>query len=407
MPPHLVITRIKYAAIYLWIFAVLVSMSVAYGRKPEGGASSEPSSFTLQVPKGIPENLWRKLIPANNPLTKDKVALGEALYFDKRLSQDGTVSCATCHDPATAFADANPLAVGLGGKTGVRNAPTVLNAMFSDSQFWDGRAASLEEQVKQPLVNPVEMGMSSFDAAVARVAASDEYRRKFSQVFGDEGITIDTIAKAIAAFERTQLSGNAPFDRFISGDPQAITAAQKRGWELFRGKAQCTACHTFAAASPFFTDFKFHNTGVATRDRHFDYLAARAGEIVARGSNKQRALDLLAHTDGFSELGRFLVTKQAKDLGAFKTPSLRDVELTAPYMHNGVEKTLLDVVKFYNRGGEKNTNLDRRIFALKLTDAEMSDIVEFLRALTSDDVLKQVQLSTPQTRHPQSLSSRQ
>jgi cytochrome c peroxidase len=404
MRPRLTVNRIKYAVICLWIFVPLVGMSVvASGGKAERGGSSASSQLGLRIPTGIPENLWRKLIPANNPLTKDKVALGKALYFDKRLSQDGTVSCATCHDPAMAFADANPLAVGLGGKTGVRNAPTVLNAMFSDLQFWDGRAPSLEEQVKQPLVNPVEMGMSSFDAAVARVAASDDYRRKFSQVFGDEGITIDTIAKAIAAFERTQLSGNAPFDRFISGDTQAITAAQKRGWELFRGKAQCIACHTFAASSPFFTDFKFHNTGIATRDRHFGHLATRAGEIVARSSNKQRALDLLAHTDGFSELGRFLVTKQAKDIGAFKTPSLRDVELTAPYMHNAAEKTLLDVVKFYNRGGEKNSNLDRRIFALKLTDAEMSDIVEFLRALTSDDVLKQVQLSTPQTRRPQNL----
>jgi len=397
---RLAIDRIKYAAIYLWIFVLLVSMSVAYGRKSEGGVSSEPPSFTLQLPKGIPESLWRKLIPANNPLTKDKVALGEALYFDKRLSQDGTVSCATCHDPAMAFADSNPLAIGLGGKTGVRNSPTVLNAMFSDSQFWDGRAASLEEQVKQPLINPVEMGLPSFDAAVARVAASGEYRQKFSQVFGSEGITIDTIAEAIAAFERTQLSGNAPFDRFISGDVRAITDAQKRGWELFRGKAQCITCHTYASSSPFFTDFKFHNTGIATRDSKFSSLAGHASKLVSRSSDKHYALNLLVHTDGFSELGRFLVTKQAKDIGAFKTPSLRDVELTAPYMHNAAEKTLLDVVRFYNRGGEKNANLDRRMFALKLADAEMSDIVEFLRALTSDDVLKQVQISRPQTRQP-------
>jgi cytochrome c peroxidase len=400
MPPRLVITRIKYAAIYLWMFAALVSMSVAYGRKPEGGASSEPSSFTVQIPKGIPESLWRKLIPANNPLTKDKVALGRALYFDKRLSQDGTVSCATCHDPAMAFADSNAFAIGLGGKTGVRNSPTVLNAMFSASQFWDGRAASLEEQIKQPLINPVEMGMASYEAAVARVAASGEYRQKFSHVFGSEGITIDTITKAIAAFERTQLSGNAPFDRFISGDLSAITDAQKRGWNLFRGKAQCIVCHTFASSSPFFTDFKFHNTGIAVGGSRFDSLAGRAAEIVSRSSDKQHALNLLVHTDGFSELGRFLVTKQAKDIGAFKTPSLRDVELTAPYMHNAAEKTLLDVVKFYNRGGEKNAHLDRRMFALKLTDAEMSDIVEFLRALTSDDVLKQVQSLRPQTRQP-------
>ena len=405
MRSHITITRIKYAVICLWISVLLAGMSLAYGRKPQRRDAAVPSGFGLQVPKGIPEQLWRKSIPAHNPLTKDKVALGEALYFDKRLSRDGTVSCATCHDPAMAFADSNPLAVGAGSKMGVRNTPTVLNAMFSDTQFWDGRAASLEEQVKQPLVNPVEMGMVSFEEVVTRVAASQDYRRKFSQVFGNEGITIDTIAKAIAAFERTQLSGNAPFDRFISGDEKAITDAQKRGWNLFRGKAQCIACHTFTSSSPFFTDFKFHNTGIATRDRHFGSLARRAGEIVSRSADKRQALNLLSHTDGFSELGRFLVTKQAKDIGAFKTPSLRDVELTAPYMHNAAEKTLLDVVKFYNRGGEKNGNLDSRMFALKLTDAEMSDIVEFLRALTSDEVLKQVQKSRPQTRQPVHLIS--
>lgn len=395
MRPRL--TGIKYAAIYLWMCMLLVGMSIAYAN-PERGDSAAPASLDIQVPRGIPERLWRKLIPANNPLTKDKVALGETLYFDKRLSLDGTVSCATCHDPAMAFADINPLAVGFEGKSGVRNSPTVLNAMFSDTQFWDGRARSLEEQVKQPLINPVEMGMPSFDAVVARVAASQEYRERFAQVFGREGINIDTIAKAVAAFERTQLSGNSLFDRFISGDADAFTDAQKRGWNLFRGKARCIECHSFNAASPFFTDFKFHNTGIASKDTNFASLARRAAEVTARGDDKNHALNLLSHAAGFSELGRFLVTKQAKDTGAFKTPSLRDVELTAPYMHNAAEKTLLDVVRFYNRGGEKNAYLDRRMSPLKLTEAEMSDIIEFLRTLTSDDVLKQVQKTKPQTR---------
>jgi cytochrome c peroxidase len=386
---------IKSIALFLWVALLLVSMSSAYsGRHRRGTAAG----LDLQIPKGIPESLWRKRIPANNPLMREKVALGRELYFDKRLSRNGTMSCATCHDPAMAFTDLQRLAIGHDGKIGVRNTPTLLNAMFSDSQFWDGRAVSLEEQVRQPLVNPAEMGMPSLDAVVRRIADSEEYRRKFGEVFGKDGINIDTITKAIAAFERTQLSGNSPFDRFMAGEARAITEAQRRGWELFRGKAQCIACHTFSSSSPFFTDFKFYNTGIASKDRNYNSLAQQAKESVARSSEREHALNLLIHTADFSELGRFLVTKQVRDMGAFKTPSLRDVELTAPYMHNGAENTLLDVVKFYNRGGEKNANLDSRIFPLKLTDAEMSDIVEFLRALTSDDVLRQVQNTRPQTR---------
>ena len=389
---------VKYAAVCLWLSAALVGVAFAYGQKPACGACPARPGLRLQVPQGIPESLWRKHIPADNPLTKDKVALGEALYFDKRLSLDGTVSCATCHDPATAFADLRTLAVGLGGKTGARNTPTVLNAMFSGSQFWDGRAASLEEQVKQPLVNPAEMGMPSLGAVVARVAAARKYRQQFARVFGDEGVTIDTIAKAIAAYERTQLSGNSPFDRFIAGDTGALTDAQKRGWALFRGKAQCIACHTFTPDSPFFTDFDFHNTGIAYISGDLAPLARRAGDIVARGTDDEAARVRLSHAGGFSELGRFLVTKQARDIGAFKTPSLRDVELTAPYMHNAAEKTLLDVVRFYNGGGRTNAHLDERMFPLKLTDEEMNDIVQLLRALTSDDVLRRAQTARPQTR---------
>jgi cytochrome c peroxidase len=206
------------------------------------------------------------------------------------------------------------------------------------------------------------------------------------------------LPRRFAAYERTCLSGNSPFDRFLAGDAEAITPAQKRGWELFQHKAQCITCHTFNRSSPFFTDFKFHNTGVAMKERNFDQLATSARRIDFTGPDRVSALGLLAHTEGFSELGRFLVTKQAKDIGAFKTPTLRDCELTTPYMHNGTQKTLLDVVKFYNRGGERNPNLDERMRPLHLSDQEMSDLVELLRALTSDDVLHQAQLTTPQNR---------
>jgi len=346
-----------------------------------------------QLPRGIPETLWRRRIPATNPQTPEKIALGEQLYFDKRLSASGTVSCALCHDPANAFTDQEAFSTGASNNQGTRNAPTILNAMFSNRLFWDGRAASLEEQAKQPLTNPAEMGMGSYDLVVARVSAIPEYQKTFRRVFGRAGVTIETIAKAIAAYERTQLSGNSQFDRFISGDDSAISAAQKRGWKLFSGKAKCIECHSFSAQSPFFTDFKFHNTGIGLTYSKFESLAGRAKQVTPGVG----AADL-AHKTEFSELGRFLVTRRSADIAAFKTPTLRDVELTRPYMHNGAFKTLLDVVKFYNQGGEKNPYLDKKMQPLNLSDDELSDLVEFLRSLTSDDVLKKAQSSQPQRR---------
>src|SRR2546423_3024246 len=239
------------------------------------------------------------------------------------------------------------------------------------------------------------MGMGSYDRVVARVTGIPEYQKAFRRVFPRAGITIGTIAKAIAAYERTQLSGNSEFDRFISGDETAITEAQKRGWKLFSGKAKCIEWHSFRAESPFFTDFKFHNTGIGLTKSNFEALAVRARQI----TREMSATDL-AHKPEFSELGRFLVTRQSADIAAFKTPTLRDVELTRPYMHNGAFKTLLDVVRFYNQGGEKNPYLDKKMQSLGLSDSEMSDLVEFLRSLTSNDVLRKAQSSQPQRRSP-------
>ena len=349
------------------------------------------ASGQSNIPQGIPVSQWRKHIPSDNPMSTEKIKLGETLYFDKRLSADGTVSCATCHDPASAFTDRNATAVGVRSSLGTRNAPTVLNAMFNATLFWDGRTRSLEDQAMQPLVNPAEMGMPDYDAVVARVASVPDYVERFRRVFKSE-VTIENIARAIAAFERTQLSGNSPFDRFIAGDANAVTASQKSGWKLFRGKAQCIQCHAFSRRAPFFTDFDFHNTGVATKNRNLEKLVREAG--------KTKEVSKLSHAEGFSDLGRYLVTRQAKDIGAFKTPTLRDIELTAPYMHEGSQKTLLDVVRFYNRGGDVNPHLDKRIRPLNLTDEEMNSLVEFMRALTSDDVLRRAQTAKPQTRLP-------
>ncbi len=403
----------------LTCFTVLfLAATVTPGFQVNNRRTAVGKDFEFHLPTGLSKASWRRRIPKDNPMTPAKVALGQALYFDKRLSIDGTVSCATCHDPANAFTDHGTVAIGVSTKTGTRNAPTILNAMFSDQLFWDGRSGSLEEQAKQPLTNSFEMGMGNNIAVVERVRGFPEYRKEFRRVFKREGITIDTIAKAIAAYERTQLSANSPFDRFISGDAKAITEAQKRGWELFKGKAMCIECHSFSIASPFFTDFKFHNTGVVAKDISFQHLTGLAKQVAdnerVKSQNKpinrishsaqsvgqsQDSTPLLAHTRGFTELGRYLVTRQPKDIGAFKTPTLRDIELTTPYMHNGSEKTLIDVVRFYNRGGNANANLDERMRPLNLNDEELNQLVEFMRALTSGDVLRRAQSATPQNRN--------
>ena len=384
----------------------LVSLAVFCLPRPVASQLSSPKTAahgeSIKLPAGIPLSRWRRRLPRDNAMTAEKISLGEALYFDKRLSADGTVSCATCHDPASAFTDRSMTASGFGSRAGTRNAPTVLNAMFSTALFWDGRAGSLEDQAKQPLINQSEMGMPDYAAVVARVGSVPDYVERFRRVFDSE-VSINLVAKAIAAYERTLLSGDSPFDRFQAGDASAITAIQKRGWNLFRGKAQCMKCHTFTRSAPFFSDFAFHNTGVAAKARNSEQLVQSVRAAGIARADEAEQLSRLAHAEGISDLGRYLVTRRQADIGAFKTPTLRDIELTAPYMHEGSQKTLLDVVRFYNRGGEGNAYLDPRIRPLKLTEDEMNSLVEFMRSLTSDDVLRRSQTTRPQTRTAVSL----
>jgi cytochrome c peroxidase len=331
------------------------------------------SAAVLQLPPGVLE----PLIPESNPPTPAKLALGRNLYFDKRLSADGTVSCATCHDPDKGFADGRRVAVGIKNQAGARNSPTVLYSGFNEVQFWDGRAQSLEEQAKQPLINPVEMGQPSHQAVVKNVAAITDYGPQFREAFGSSEVTIDRIADAIAAFERMLAPFASPFDRFLKGDKAAISDSAKRGFTLFQGKARCVTCHEFNVSFPYFTDNKFHNIGVAMKGS-FEQLA-REAQGIARGHEAE-----LAHKPGFEALGRWIVTRQPKDIGAFKTSGLRNIALTAPYMHDGSMATLEEVMEFYNKGGELNPNLDGGMRPLDLTPSEIQDVTEFMRALTDE-----------------------
>jgi cytochrome c peroxidase len=313
-------------------------------------------------------------------MTPAKIELGRKLFFDARLSFDGRVSCASCHDPKRAFTDGRAVAEGIAGRRGPRNSPTLLNAMFNTGQFWDGRADKLEDQAVQPLVNPLEMGNGSYDEVVSRLRAIPEYRAEFRSVFGSEA-RIELVGLALAAYERTLVSGDSPFDRFVAGDQNAIGEAAKRGFALFRGRARCSRCHTFSDALPFFTDFNYHNTGVAANHPNFDKLSRQA--YAATDTDKAReVIDALAKQEGGQELGRVLITYQVFDIGSYRTPSLRNIALTAPYFHDGSAKTLADVVRFYNEGGRQNINREWDLDALSLTEDEQSDLAAFLESLT-------------------------
>lgn len=288
-------------------------------------------------------------IPEDNPQTPEKIALGKQLYFDKRLSKDNTVSCASCHAPDKGYSNGERFATGVGGARGGRSAPSVINSAYYRQQFWDGRADSLEGQALGPIENPIEMAMSIEDA-VDRLNRIDGYRTQFQKVFGTDA-TPDAIAKAIAAYERTIISGNAPYDRFKAGDKDALSEAAERGRKLFFGKANCAACHS----GPNFSDNSYHNIGIS---------------MDAKEPDK----------------GRVVVSKLGGDTGAFKTPTLREVHRTAPYMHDGSLKTLEDVVEHYAKGGIANEWLDEEIFPLRLTDQDKADLVTFMKeGLASPD----------------------
>jgi len=303
-----------------------------------GGASFAAAEELPKVPKGLEP----PPIPEDNPMTAAKVELGKQLFFDPRLSFDGTISCATCHDPEKGWSNSDNFATGIKGQRGGRSSPSVVNSAYFNLQFWDGRAEQLEGQALGPIANPIEMG-HTLEACIECLNEIPAYKKQFQDVFGTDA-TEDGIAKAIAAFERTILSGDAPYDRYVAGDKKAMSEAAVRGMELFFNKAHCSACHS----GPTFSDGAFRNIGVSIDREKPDE-------------------------------GRYLITKMLGDRGSFKTPGLRDVHRTAPYMHDGSQATLEEVVEHYNKGGIANPQLDEEIFELNLTKEEIADLVTFMK----------------------------
>lgn len=299
-----------------------------------------------------------------------RAVLGRRLFFDQRLSRNGTVACATCHDATTGFTDRRRVSVGIGGRRGQRNAPTVMNAALLESQFWDGRAATLEEQAGLPILNPIEMGFAAEQDLVDRLAAIPSYAQEFRAAYGRE-VDYEAIKDALAAFERTLIFLDAPFDRWMAGDAHAISASAQRGYALFRGRAGCAACHPLEAAGQLGTDQRFHAVGGAAHAAELEALVAEALRRLA-ADDPAAALDELAIADEAGELGRFLITRDPADLGAFKTPSLRNVGVTAPYLHDGSLVSLQDAVAFFAG----------KYAASPLTDGERADLVAFLLTLT-------------------------
>jgi cytochrome c peroxidase len=350
---------------------------------PHAGSLARPRSLR-QV--GVPAELTRSLLSPESPQTPEKIALGQKLFFDGRLSADGTVACATCHDPARAFTDGRPASIGLHGRAGQRNAPTILNALYNKTQFWDGRAKTLEDQAALPITNPVEMGQPSLDAAVATLAGIEEYQQAFRRVFGCSPNGADLV-RAIASYERALVSFDSPFDHFIAGDANAIDDASKRGWELFNTQARCNQCHALTETKRDVTNFMdndFHNIGIGIIRHNVAALARQAEQLLDSGD--AAAIDRAAIQTDMSALGRFLITKKEADSASFKTPNLRNVLVTGPYFHDGSQETLWDVMDHYNKGdGLTNPWLDEDIQPLALTERDIDDLVAFLASLTSPD----------------------
>jgi len=351
--PSKLVTRIA----SFWLLAPWpVPAQVQLVHAADGGSHARPvgKRVSIQAPLGLPP----VPIPPDNPPTAETIALGRRLYYDPALSVDETVACATCHDPSMGFTDHKPVSTGVQSKTGTRSAPTVINSAYNRTLFWDGRAPTLEKQAEGPLQNPLEMAQT-LAGVVERLDTSDQYREEFKKAWGSDQITIEEVTKSLASFERTVLSGNSPFDRYYyGGDKKALSDSARRGLKVFTDpkRGNCAACHIVGKTYAVLTDHKFHNIGIG------------------------------ANTDGsLTDPGRYSTTKNDADMGTFKTPSLRNVTETAPYMHDGSMPNLKDVIDHYIGGGNSNPHLDKRIRVLDfLSGRERSDLLDFLKSLTGE-----------------------
>ena len=290
--------------------------------------------------------------PSDNKWSKEKEVLGKMLYFDPRLSGSNWISCATCHNPGLGWGDGLPRTIGDGQKELGRHAPTVINSGYFALQMWDGRKKTLEDQASGPIGAAGEMNQD-YGELIRELQALPDYVNRFDKVFGKNALNIENISKAIATFERSVISKNAPYDKYWAGDKQAMSASAVRGMDLFFGKGKCGICHN----GPVFTDSGFHNIGVKA-----------AGPLKV-------------------DLGRYNETKDDFDKGGFKTPGLRDISRSAPYMHNGTESTLEEVISFYKRGGDVKDNISPFITPLELSKQEEKDLVAFLKALDGEPIL--------------------
>jgi cytochrome c peroxidase len=336
-----------------WLLLAGVARSAALAAEaPGASAPVEQLGITIEMLDAmtrLPGNLGplpAVPVPADNPQSEEKIELGRMLFFDKGLSLDRTHSCASCHDPELAFRDGRSRAQGFRGRELPRRSPSVLNAAYNPVQFWDGRASTLEQQAEGPLLGATEMSLLSEGRLIRRVQAVPEYRQRFRAVFGG-GPTLKNVTQAIAAFERTLVTPNGRFDRYLRGDKSALGDGEKRGLILFIGKAACSQCHN----GPNLTDNRFHRLGLA------------AGP-------------------GPRDAGRLRVTGKESDRACFKTPTLRNSALTAPYMHDGSLKTLSDVIDFYDRGGDAVRGKSPLIVRLDLSAQEKADLLAFLQSLT-------------------------
>ena len=350
---HEIFRTRSYSSLFLGISALLFTLATACRTAPPAWEAANPLAAIPAGPLGTEINLAS--LP--DPPTPARVRLGRWLFYDKRLSSDKSVACSSCHRPEYAFSEPTPVSSGIRGQKGGRKAPSFINQAVTlyPNFFWDGRARSLEDQALGPIANPIEMG-NTHGAMVETLSHISGYAPYFKEAFGTPDITKERVAKAIADYERTRMSGNSPWDRWrYNREESAVTADVKQGHELFNGKANCAQCHL----GNNFTDGQFHNIGVGWVEK----------------------------TKSFKDEGRWAISKdlgeeaRAGDRGAFKTPTLREVTKHAPYMHDGSVATLRDVVEFYNRGGEKNPWLDAKVKPLNLTEAEINALVAFMQAL--------------------------